>query len=808
MKYRIGTRGSKLALTQAEYVCGRLREAYPGDDFEIQMIKTRGDVILDKPLHEIGDKGVFVKEIEEQLLSGAIQIAVHSMKDMPSSPAPGLVFTKSWKREDPRDVLILREKKSLQELPQGAVIGTGSKRREFQLKRLRPDIRVVGIRGNVDTRIRKMEEEKLDGILLAAAGLHRLGMEDRISQYLEPEEMISAPAQGILALEIREGEQRLLDMLNELSDEETELAAKAERGFLQQMGGSCHIPVGAIFRPREEIEEQSDAPGSEETEGRLDVIQKDQKVYRLDAMFEDETGTRQAYVTVYGAKPEDMAEEAAKEVRRKMAGKVILLGAGPGDPELITVKGLEAIRKADCIIYDRLASPELLAQAKPQCEKIYVGKANHHHTMKQAEINRLLVQKSMEYDKTVRLKGGDVYVFGRGGEEGLHLRRHGVEFEVIPGISSCIAGPAYAGIPITHRGKALGFHVVTAHDRRDELADIDFAAMAGGKETCVFLMGLSKVGEIAEKLTEAGMPGSTKAAVISQATTSRQQTCVSDLLHIAEEVKNANLVSPALIIVGEVVSLREELNFYENRPLSGKQYLIPRIGTMPTRLGELLKAQGALVDEVQVGEIVRGPGDFTAKQLSRADWLIFTSKNGVNSFFRQFREKEMDMRSLAFVKIAAIGGKTAETLEEMGLYADLIPEDFNSDALAEAMKKQLTGSEAVWYLKAGNGDGHLKETLSAYCRFEEIVVYENCKVEPKLDGLAPLEDYDGILFTCASSAKRLMEAMEDVQKRCRIYSIGPKTTSFLKKSGITSVLEAECSTYDGLAERVMHGEEN
>lgn len=219
MEYRIGTRGSKLALTQAEYVCGRLTEAFPEDTFEIQVIKTKGDVILDKPLHEIGDKGVFVKEIEEKLLAGEIQIAVHSMKDMPSSPAPGLMFTKAWKREDPRDVLILREKKSLQELPQGAVIGTGSKRREFQLKRLRPDLRVVGIRGNVDTRIRKMEEEKLDGILLAAAGLRRLGMEDRITQYLEPEEMISAPAQGILALEICEGEQKLLKMLNRLSDE-------------------------------------------------------------------------------------------------------------------------------------------------------------------------------------------------------------------------------------------------------------------------------------------------------------------------------------------------------------------------------------------------------------------------------------------------------------------------------------------------------------------------------------------------------------------------------------------------------------
>lgn len=844
MEYRIGTRGSKLALAQAEYVCGRLAEAFPEDAFEIQVIKTRGDVILDKPLHEIGDKGVFVKEIEEKLLSGEIQIAVHSMKDMPSSLAPGLVFTKAWKREDPRDVLILREKKSLSELPRGAVIGTGSKRREFQLKRLRPDLRVVGIRGNVDTRIRKMREEKLDGILLAAAGLHRLGMEDSISQYLEPEEMISAPAQGILALEIREGELKLLEMINRLGDEETDAAAKAERGFLQRMGGSCHIPVGAILRPAEGglsggtgIEGSNEPPRSgeghitgsfsnaygnelpcsgEEAEVRAEAAcqikqpetaEKTVQKYRLDAMFGDETGTRQAYVTVYGTEPEELAEEAAKEVHRKMAGKVTLLGAGPGDPGLITVKGLAAIREADCIVYDRLASPELLAEAKPQCEKIYVGKANHCHTMKQEEINQLLVQKSMEYDRTLRLKGGDVYVFGRGGEEGLYLRQQGVEFEVIPGVSSCIAGPAYAGIPITHRGKALGFHVVTAHDRRDELADIDFKAMAGGKETCVFLMGLSKVEEIAKKLMAAGMRGDVKAAVISRATTPKQQTCVSDLLHIAEKVKDANLVSPALIIVGDVVSLREDLNFYENRPLSGKQYLIPRIGSRPTRLGELLKSQGALVDEVQVGEIVSG-GNFPAEELGSADWLIFTSKNGVNSFFRQFWEHGLDLRSLASIKIAAIGGKTAETLKELGLYADLIPDEFHSDALAEAMKQRLTGSETVWYLKAGNADSHLREALEGHCRFREITVYENCAAKPDLEGLAPLHEYNGILFTCASSAKRLSKAMGNIWDLCKIYSIGPKTTEFLKKSGAKAVLESKHSTYEGLAERVMHEEEN
>ncbi len=797
MKYTIGTRGSKLALTQAESVQAVLKTAYPEHEFEIRVIRTKGDVVLDKPLHEIGDKGVFVREIEEKLLSGEVDIGVHSMKDMPALPAPGLTFTKSWKREDPRDVLILREKKSWEELPRGAVIGTGSRRREFQLKRLRPDLQVVNIRGNVDTRLRKMEEEKLDGIILAAAGLHRLGMQDKITRYLETEEMIPAPAQGILALEIREGDKEAARLLDALHDAQTAEEMRAERGFLQNIGGDCHVPVGAV------------------------CTKTGQHSFKLCAMFGNESGSRQAYVSVRGTDPEALAREAAFQIRRRMAGMVSLVGAGPGDPGLITVKGIGKIREADCIIYDRLAAPQLLNEAKPGCEKIYVGKADRRHTMKQEDINRLLVKKSMEYEHTVRLKGGDVYVFGRGGEEGLFLRENGVPFEIIPGVTSAIAGPAYAGIPITHRGAALGFHVVTAHDKRDHLADIDFEALARGKETCVFLMGLGKVGEIAQRLWESGMPRETSAAVISCATTPAQRTCVSDLEHIAEEVKNAGLVSPAMIVVGNVVSLREHLNFFEERTLSKKRYLLPKIGEKTTRLKEMLEAQGAAVDEIQVGEIIDTQRIFTREELENVDWLIFTSKNGVEAFFQCFTKSGLDMRSLAGCKIAAIGCKTAEVLQRQGLYADLVPDAFHSDALAEALKQKLAPSDPVypeaslqdappqerrkvWYLKAGNGDGRLKQALEPFCRFEEIVVYENCIVEPKTEEILPLTEYDGILFTCASSAERLMGALGTEWGTCRAYSIGPKTTARLKALGIEQVAEAGENSYEGMA-RMLAG---
>lgn len=784
MKYIIGTRGSKLALVQSAYVRDRLRKAYPEHEFELKVIKTKGDLIQDKPLNQIGDKGVFVKEIEEQILWGQVQLGVHSMKDMPAVPAPGLMFTKSWKREDARDVLILREAKSLSELPAGAVIGTGSMRRRVQLLKLRPDLKVVDIRGNVDTRLRKMEEQKLDGLVLAAAGLKRLGMEGLITQYLEPWEMIPAPAQGILALEIREDDGELLKMLDALYDEDAWQAACVEREFLHLIGGDCHVPIGAYL---------SRLPDGS---------------HRLRCIFGNESGSRTAVAQAEGALADALAKEAVRRIREQMAGTVYLVGAGPGDPGLITVKGLEAIRQADCIIYDRLSSPRLLEEAKVGCEFIYVGKENRNHTMKQEEINQLLAEKALLYKRVVRLKGGDVYVFGRGGEEGLYLKNHHIPFEVIPGISSSTAGPAYAGIPVTHRGAATGFHVVTAHDRTGELADLDFKAMASGKDTCVFLMGLSKLKEIAEGLMEAGMPPDTSAAVISKATTVLQRTITSDLAHIAEAVKEAGLSSPALIVAGEVVKLREKLNFFEEKPLFGKNYLVPKIGREASKLTMGLEQAGAFVTELIVGEIRQIERRFIRKELARIDWLVFTSKNGVDGFFQNLFASGLDLRAVGGTQVAAVGKQTAEYLERYGIRADLVPAVSNSDGLSKALKELVKPGDEVWHPKAANAEDGMKAYFSQLCQFKELEVYENCAVEIEPITKSMLDTIDGVFLTCASSALRFMEAAEQGayhvlnEKGC-VYSIGPKTSEALRKCGIIKVLEASWPSCDALMELVL-----
>lgn len=290
MHYRIGTRGSKLALVQSEYVKRRMEEAYPEDTFELVIIKTTGDKVTDKPLAAIGTKGLFVKEIEEALLSGSIDMAVHSMKDMPAECATGLTFAKAWKREDCRDVLILKTAGSFSELPSGAVIGTGSLRRACQLAMLRPDIQFTAIRGNVDTRINKLMDDSygLDGIVLAAAGLNRLGRSSEITEYLDPEVVIPAPAQGVLAIETAEVNTELLDKINALSDDNSDREAAAERTFLRLTGGGCHAPVGAH------------------------CVTKDNGGLRMVVLFGNDDCSRILRIEVTGTDSEAVGHEAAR----------------------------------------------------------------------------------------------------------------------------------------------------------------------------------------------------------------------------------------------------------------------------------------------------------------------------------------------------------------------------------------------------------------------------------------------------------------------------------------------------------------
>ncbi len=478
---------------------------------------------------------------------------------------------------------------------------------------------------------------------------------------------------------------------------------------------------------------------------------------------------------------------------------VSLIGGGPGAVDLITVRGLRRIREADCVIYDRLSSPELLREAGADCELIYVGKESRNHTMKQEEINLLLVEKAKQYTNIVRLKGGDPYVFGRGGEEALTLREHGIPFEVVPGISSSIAGLTYAGIPVTHRGVAAGFHVVTAHNKKDELADIDFAAMAGGKDTCVFLMGLSKVEEIAGRLLKAGMSPDTAAAVISQATTCRQRTCVAPLSSIAARVREAALPSPAIIVVGDVVNLREQLNFFEEQKLFGRRYLITKVGKEESRVAKRLRERGAEVVELVTGEIRRRRLSLKKEELSSVDYLVFTSANGVRTFFENLRESGLDARSLADCTVASIGERTSAALEERGICPDIVPERACARALMELLAPRVKPEETLWYVRAKESDDANQEVIKDKCNYKELICYENANL--LADGAAEQllqEGFDGIFFTCASSVRRFFAGRTGCDIPC--YSIGEKTTDALHACGVRRIVQAPAANFESLAD--------
>jgi uroporphyrinogen III methyltransferase/synthase len=491
----------------------------------------------------------------------------------------------------------------------------------------------------------------------------------------------------------------------------------------------------------------------------------------------------------------------------------------------------------------------------------------------QDDINALLVEKAGEYSTVVRLKGGDSYVFGRGGEEGIYLAEHGIGFRVIPGVTSAIAGPAAAGIPITHRGIATGFHVITAHGKEDRLTDIDFSKLTDEKETCVFLMGLRHVREVADHLIRAGRSADTPAAVISHATTEEQRTCTGTLADIAEKTEREALTSPAVIVVGEVVSLRAELWGMQEEGGKAqnaaaqpeKTYIVPYIKSPDnTRrsLAALLRETGATVCEIPVGEIRLRPLELPVEQdgsrmhdtvgagvpeepagscqsepssvssqsqalpvshqpeepsdsnqsqevlCSRPpqavmpDWLIFTSKNGVEGFFRGLRQKGLDVRSLGNTKIAAVGAHTVAQLQTYGLFADFTPTAANGEALGTELARLVDKRAAVWYIKGQEGGKHIAETFCEYPDFREITVYENREIaydkqeEQKLR--EQIENADGIFFTSASCASRICRIAEKLPRE--IYSIGPSCTKRLHELGYTNVHQADEPSYESLVQ--------
>ncbi|VDN46081.1 conserved protein of unknown function [Petrocella atlantisensis] len=860
MKIRLGTRGSALALKQTELVMSHLQKAYqkkadqlssdPSNtsissneplELECVIIETKGDRDQTTPLSQIGGQGLFIKEIEQALLDKSIDLAVHSLKDMPAQLPQGLILSGTIKRENPFDYLITKEGASLENLPPKLIIGTGSPRRRVELKRLFSGlgIEVVfeNIRGNIDTRLKKLDkndennqddqdgiyENKLDGIVLAQAGIHRLDLKKEYPHLnfipLDYKEMIPAPCQGILGLEIREEDETLFRLLASIQNHKATLQARLERAYLKGTQGSCHMAIGGYLDLSKDLNltfysllgDEHGQTAHRETLNLglihdLDVVQNERQMKFLEDQLIHH------------------GRHMAQKLTSKKTGFVALVGAGPGDAELITVKGMRYLSEADVIAYDYLSGKALLDLAPTYSEKIYVGKKAGDHTMTQENINALLIEKALLGLKVVRLKGGDPYVFGRGSEEALALKEAGVDYDVVPGITSAIGGLTYAGIPITHRGLSASFHVMTGHLSKSG-APMDYEALTKAGGTCVILMGIGQAGAIAEGFLNAGKPAKTPVAIIYHATTPQQATVSVRLDELSIAVDEHESRS-GLIVIGEVAGFHHQLVNLEGKPLFGKKLLL----TLPTpevknevgssdkdkmtnraKLLQNLKDQGAEVVEMPMitHRILRPDFEyFTKDWFSGLGAIVFTSPFGVTCFFKALQAHNQDLRILAGPSIISIGTSTTKALKDHGIQPDYMPEQFTTKELLDLIHHKMDRqqlSQGICFYRSKLGNTEIIKALSEKTQVTDVHLYEVLPTKIKVD----LQEqwYDGVVFTSRSAVEAFIatnnENYTQMSRSIPAYSIGPMTTEALKEYHWSLIHEATTHSYQGIYETIM-----
>lgn len=499
--------------------------------------------------------------------------------------------------------------------------------------------------------------------------------------------------------------------------------------------------------------------------------------------------------------------------------KVYLVGAGPGAEDLITVKGLKCLEQAEVVLYDRLSGADLLKSAPENAEFIDVGKQPDHHPVPQESINQLLVEKAREGKVVVRLKGGDPFVFGRGGEEALALEEAGIPFEVVPGISSAIAVPAYAGIPVTHRRMSTSFHVITGHeDPEKESESVNYEVLAKLSGTLVFLMGVGHLPQITEQLMRYGKDPDTPAALVHRGTTPRQRTVCGTLQSIVERVQLANLKPPCVIVIGDVVTLQPALSWVERKPLFGRRVLVTRSRQQASVLSAKLAWLGAEVQELPTISIQPQSDHSLIRQmlhrLESYDHMIFTSVNGVESFFQALLGDGRDVRHLSpDMEITAIGTATAAAIERKGLLVTRMPEVFTAEGVLEALTPVVKHGQRVLLPRAEIGRPQLVKGLEDLgAQVNDFPVYETVIPQADPEVLAQLAKNPPhwITFTSASTVNHLMQMLQEAQipfpAETGIAVIGPVTAAAVVNHGLTVTVEADPHTIDSLVEAVAAAE--
>lgn len=490
-----------------------------------------------------------------------------------------------------------------------------------------------------------------------------------------------------------------------------------------------------------------------------------------------------------------------------------LVGAGPGDPDLLTLKGRACLEKADVVIYDYLSNPELLRWAPESAERIYVGKKAGAHTLTQEGINALLIEKTREDKVVVRLKGGDPFLFGRGGEEAEALELAECKFEIVPGVTSAIAGPAYAGIPVTHRAHNTAVTFFTGHeDPKKPESNLDYKALANVPGTKVMLMGVERLAIIAEEFAKAGLAPETPVALVRWATTGRQETLIGTLTDIAAKAEAAEFKAPAVAVFGEVVKLREKLNWFESLPLFGQRIAVTRTRQQAGELVSQLKALGADAYEMPTIRIEPAPNKREFYELvldaHSYDWVIFTSPNGVDAFFKAFFEIYRDARELGGARIGAIGPATAERVRSYHLQVDLQPEKYVAEAILTELQKENSVENLKFLLPRAEGAREMLalELTKLGAIVDEAVAYRTVpETEDVSGGIKRFreEGADLITFTSSSTAENFAALKLPLPENLKIASIGPVTSKTLKGLGLDLDIEAQKHDIPGLIDAIV-----
>ena len=486
-------------------------------------------------------------------------------------------------------------------------------------------------------------------------------------------------------------------------------------------------------------------------------------------------------------------------------GKVYLIGAGPSDAGLLTLKGKEVLEKADVVVYDALVSPEILTFIKDTAKTINVGKRANNHAKTQDEINHILLEEAQKDRVVARLKGGDPFLFGRGGEELELLVEHNIPFEVIPGVTSSIAVPAYNGIPVTHRDCTSSVHIITGHRKENSLRSIDFSALVNTGGTLVFLMGRAALEGICEGLLLAGIDKDTPAALLENGTTAKQRKVIATVETLAQKAKDFTK-TPAIIVVGDVCSYANQFDFYEKLPLFGKHVLVPRPLAMQSTLSTRLSELGAQVLSLPTIKIV--PFELnndkiltqTFENLDVYNWIVLTSPSGVSVFFNTLQKANKDIRSVAHCKFAVLGNGTKKALMEKGIFADIAPTTFNSENLLEQIIAKIPRSNKILLPRAKKGDPHFSEKLreNGYL-VNDVAIYDTVNADNDLFK-EHLSKVDYVMFTSASSVKGYMEMVGEKSNPPIIaICIGEKTATVARNYGLDTYVSKQ-ATLDSMIE--------